>query len=103
MDRAIGALGESLADGLRRALGTGAERDHFSAVLLLELQACFERVGVRLIDFEAEIVFLNPGAGAVDAERRIPGRSLLDRNNNFHGLLRILLENQRPIGPAEAE
>ena len=41
----------------RRARGTGAERDHFAAVLFFQLQRLFERVGIGLVDLEAQVVF----------------------------------------------
>ena len=50
MDGAVGAFGQRFADGLRGARRPGAKRDHFAAVLFLQLQACFERVGVGLVD-----------------------------------------------------
>ena len=50
VDGAVGALGQRFADGLRGARRSGAQRHHFAAVLLLQLQARFERVGVRLVD-----------------------------------------------------
>ena len=55
--RAVGALRQRLANGLPGARGTGAQGDHFAAVLLLELQRLFERVGVRLVDLLGQVVF----------------------------------------------
>jgi hypothetical protein len=46
------------------ALRPGAEDDHFAAVLFLELQRLFERVGVGLVQRELKIGLFNPFAGA---------------------------------------
>ena len=53
VDGAVGALGERFANGLRGARRPGAQRDDFAAVLLLQLKAFFEGVGIRLVDFVA--------------------------------------------------
>ncbi len=50
-----------------------------------KLQRFFERVGVGLVDFEAEIVLLNPAAAGVDAELRVARGDLLDGDQDFHG------------------
>ncbi len=60
VNRAVRAFGQRFADGLRGALRTGAQHDHFAAVLFFQLQRLFERVGVRLIDLEAQVGFLDP-------------------------------------------
>ncbi len=65
VDGAVGAFGQRLADGLRGARRAGAQRDDFAAVLLLQLQRLFERVGVGLVDLVGEIGFLDPFAGGV--------------------------------------
>src|SRR5207248_9407867 len=70
-----------LANRLRRPPRSRAQCDHFTAVLLLQLQSGFQRIGVRLVDFEAEVVFLNPGSRAVNAQQRVAGRGLLDRKS----------------------
>ena len=84
MDSAVGALGEGFANGLRHARGTGADHDHFAAVLLAQLQGFFESVGVGLVDLEAQVVFVDPGSGGVHAQRRIAEGNLLDRYGDLH-------------------
>jgi hypothetical protein len=54
-------------------------------MLFLQPQRFFEREGIRLIDFEAEIVLLNPAAARVDAKLRVARRDLLDGDQDFHG------------------
>ena len=99
VDGAVGALGQSFADGLRRARRSGAQRDHFAAVLFLQLQRLFQRVRIRLVDLEAQIVLLNPAAVRVDAELRIAHRNLLDGDNYFHELQPNLLKMRHPLVP----
>ena len=53
VDGAVGALGERFANGLRGARRTDAQRHDFAAVLLLQLQALFQRVGIGLVDLVA--------------------------------------------------
>ena len=84
VNRAVGALGERFADGLRGPGGPGAQRDHLAAVLLFQLQRFFERVGVGLIDLVVQIGFLNPPAGRIYAELRVADGDLLNRNDDFH-------------------
>ena len=60
MDGAVGALGERFANGLRGARRSGAQRDDFAAVLLLQLQTGLQRICVRLVDLVGEIGILNP-------------------------------------------
>ncbi len=84
VDGAIGALGQGLADGLRGARRAGAHHNHFAAVFFLELQRRFQGVRVGLVDFVAEIGVLNPAVGRVKTQRRIAGRNLLERNQDFH-------------------
>ncbi len=84
MQRPIGAFGERLAYGLRSARGPGAQRHHFAAALLLKLQGFFERVGVGLVDLEAEIGFLNPAAAGVHSQLRVADRYLLYADDYLH-------------------
>ena len=70
------------------ALRAGAQRHHFAAVLLLELQAGFQRVSVRLVDLVAEIGFLDPLARGGDPQLRIARGNLLDGNDDFHNGVR---------------
>ena len=65
---AVGALGQSFADVLPDALGAGAQGDHFSAVLFLEPQPGFQRVGIRLVDFVSQAGFFDPLARSSDAQ-----------------------------------
>ena len=58
---------------------------YFAAVPLLELQAGFQGVRVRLVDFVGEIGFLDPLSGGRDAQLRIARGNLLDGNDDFHG------------------
>ncbi len=53
-------------------------------MLLFELQPFFKRVRIRLVDFIAEIGFLNPRAGCVHAQHGIARGYLFDTDNNFH-------------------
>ena len=94
---AVGAFGQRLADGLRSARRPGAQRDHFAAVLLLQLQRLFERVSIRLIDLETEVALLNPAAARIDAKLRIADRNLLDGNDNLHGSRRYQPVNRLKI------
>ena len=45
------------------ALRAGAQHDHFAAVLFLQEQRFFQRVGVRLVDLEAKVLFFDPLTG----------------------------------------
>ena len=81
---AVGAFGEGFADGGTDALGSCAEHDDFAAVLLLELQGFFERVGVGLVHGALQVGFFDPFAGAVDAHLRIALGDLLDGDDDFH-------------------
>ena len=45
-----------------RASGPGAKHHHLAAVLFFQLQPFFERIGIGLVDFEAEIGFFDPAA-----------------------------------------
>ena len=82
--RAVGAFGQGFADGLAGARGSETERDHFSAVLLLQLETLFQGVCVGLIDLIGEILFRNPAGGGGDLQLRVPSRNLFDRYQNLH-------------------
>ena len=84
VDGAIGALGQRFANRGADALRAGAEHDDFAAVLLLELQRLFERVGIRLVHGELDVGLFNPFAGGVDAHLRIALRDLFDGDDDFH-------------------
>jgi hypothetical protein len=53
VDGAVGAAGQRLAHHLRRAGRAGRADHHLAAVLLLQAQRLFERVGVGLVELEA--------------------------------------------------
>ena len=53
VDGAVGAFGQGFTNGLRGALGPGAERNHFAAVFFLQLQRRFQGISVGLVDFVA--------------------------------------------------
>src|SRR5256885_2089521 len=103
MNRAVGALGQSFTQGLRYARRTGADHDYLAAMLFTQLQGFFERVGVRFVDLEAEVVFFDPGAGGVDAQRRIAERNLLNRNCDFHQSFLKIRQPLVPPKPKELE
>ncbi len=78
MDGAVGAFGQSFADGLGGLRRTGAQNHHFAAKLFTQLQRFFQRIGVGFVHFVAEIRFVKPVAGGVGAKCGIPRRDLLD-------------------------
>ena len=61
MDGAVGAAGERLADHLGGAGRAGRADDDLAAVLLLQPQRLFERVGVGLVQLEAGVLVADPG------------------------------------------
>ena len=64
---AIGAARQRLAQHLGHARGSGRADDHFPAVLLLQAQALFERVRVRLVHLVAGVLLADPACRLVDA------------------------------------
>ena len=60
VDGAVGAARERLANHLRGARGPGRADHDLAAVLLLEAQRLFERVGVGLVQLEAGVLVANP-------------------------------------------
>ena len=70
-------------------------------MLFLELQRFFERVGVRFVDLEAQIVFVDPAPSGIDAQRRIADRNLLDRDQDLHAPDHVsnFLKIRHPLGP----
>ena len=64
--------------------GTEAKRDDFAAVLLLELQPLFESVSIGLVDFEIEVVLLNPAPAIVDTQLRVARGHLLNSHDDLH-------------------
>ena len=89
VDGAVGAARERLADDLRRrAPGRREHDDHFPAVLLLQPQRLFERVGVGLVQLEAGVLIADPGLLVVDAHLPLARHDLLDADGDFHGVTR---------------
>ena len=84
VNRAVRALGQRFANGLRGARRTGAQHHHFSAMLFFQLKRLFESVSIRLVDLEAQIGFLDPSPVRIHAQLRVADRNLLDRDDNFH-------------------
>ena len=84
MNGAIGAAGERFANHLGDPRGSCRADDHLAAVLLLEAQRFFERVGVRLVHLEAGVLIANPGLGVVQPGLPVPGGDLLDADGNLH-------------------
>ena len=85
MQGAVRALGQSLLDRLLGARRTERGQHHLAAMLFFQTQAFFQRVNIRLIDFEAEIGFLHPGGGGIQPQERISSGDLLDAHDDFHG------------------
>ena len=73
VDGAIGAARERFADDLRHARRPGGTDDHLAAVLLLQPQRLFERVGVRLVHLEAGVLLADPGLVVVEARLPVAG------------------------------
>ena len=46
--------------------------------------ASFQRVGVRLVDLVAQVLFVDPPAASIDAEARIPRWNLPEGHQDFH-------------------
>jgi hypothetical protein len=84
VDRTVSALGQRFPNGLPGTLRSGAEHNHFAAVLFLEQQGRFQRVRVRLIDLKAEILFRKPLAARINVDAGIPHGNLLHRHYDFH-------------------
>jgi hypothetical protein len=87
VDGAIGPARQRLAQHLRGARRAGRADDDLAAVLLLEAQRFFERVGVRLVQLEAGVLVADPRARVVDAQLPLAGDNLFDAHGDFHFLL----------------
>jgi hypothetical protein len=85
MNRAIGALGQRLAQHLLGARRAGGDHHHLAAVLLLLAQRFFERVGVRLVDLVGNVL-ANPRPRLVELEGSIFLRDLLHAYQDLHAL-----------------
>ena len=85
VDGAVGAARQRLADHLRDARRPGRADDHFAAVLLLQPQRLFERVGVGLVHLEAGVLIANPGLVVVETRLPLAGGHLLDADGYLHG------------------
>ena len=74
VDGAVGAFGQGFAQRGGDALRPGAEGDHLAAILFLQLQRLFQRVGVRLVDAIGEVAFVDTLAAGRQGElgRRAP-------------------------------
>ena len=83
MDRAIGALGQRLAQHLLRARRAGGNDDDFAAVLFFLAQRLFQRVGVGLVHFVGDI-FANPRPALIQLERGVFLRDLLHAHQDLH-------------------
>ena len=103
VNAAVGALGESFLDGLLGALRTHRNRDDFAAVLFLQAQRFFERVGIRLVGFKSDVGFANPRAAIDNRERRIFGGNLLDANADFHERLPFNSATARTRDPSDGK
>ena len=79
VDGAVGAARQRLANHLRDARRSGRADDHFAAVLLLQPQRLFERVGVRLVHLEGGVLLADPGLVVVrgGAASRASGTCLM--------------------------
>src|SRR5207253_8668374 len=60
------------------------KRDHFPAMLLLQLQCFFQGVRIGFVGFIGEVTVLNPSLLLVDTEDRIILRHLLETDNDLH-------------------
>ena len=88
VNRAVGASRQRFPQHLRDARGPGGADDDLAAVLLLEAQGFLERVGVRLVELPARVLFANVRALRVQAGLPLAGRNLLDADSDFHGVAR---------------
>ena len=98
VQRPIRALGQRFLDGLLGARRPQRTHHHLPAMFFLQAQGFFQRIDVRLIDFETEVRFLDPGSRRVQAKRSIAGRDLFEANNDFH--CREAVRDQQPAFPA---
>src|ERR1700736_361252 len=80
----VRTFGQRLTNSLRSARGPGAQGNHFARMLLFQLQSFFERVSVRLVHLETDIVLFTPAPACIDVELRIAYGDLLDGTDNFH-------------------
>src|SRR5262249_40741511 len=62
----------------------GRADDDLAAVLLLEAQRLFERVGVRLVHLEAGVAFANPRLAVVQARLPLARGHLFDADSYLH-------------------
>ena len=82
VDAAVGAFRKGFLDGLLHTLRAERKRDHFAAVLFLQAQRFFQRVGIRFVHFEADVRFLDPVSG--DGQRGVFGGNLFDADEDVH-------------------
>ena len=62
VDAAVGAFRQRFLDGLLGAFGAHGDGDDFAAVFFFQAQGFFEREGIGLVGFEADVGFANPRA-----------------------------------------
>ncbi len=94
VDGAIGATGERFAQHLRGPSRAGRHDHHFPAVLLLQPQRLFERVGVRLVQFEAGVLVTDPGLPLVHAQLPLARDDLFDTDGDLHSFQLPALSSQ---------
>ena len=85
VDGAIGAARQRFAQRLGTRAGPAEQTMTSPAVLLLEAQGFFERVGVGLVQLEAGVPIANPRPRLVDAHRPLARDDLLETDGDLHG------------------
>ena len=84
VDGPIRAAGERLTDHLRRPGRPCRYDDHLAGVFFLETKRLLERIGIRLVQFEARVLIPDPGPGVVDPHLVFAGHDLFDANSYLH-------------------
>ena len=84
MQRPIGATGERFANHLLHARGSGRTDDDFAAVLFAQPQPFFQRIGVGLVHFVADVLLADPRLVVVQTRLPLASRDLLDADGNLH-------------------
>ena len=77
MNCAIGAARQRVFDHALRALWPHRNDHDFAAHFFLDAQRFFERIAIRLVHFERQIGFFDPGEIFIDAQDRVLVRDLL--------------------------
>jgi len=86
VNRAIGAARERFTDDLGHARRPGRADHHLAAVLLLQAERFFERVGVRLVHLERGVLLADPGFRFVEAGLPLARGDLFDADRDLHAL-----------------